>query len=369
MCQRLLRTAVLQVQHRHGVVTQRIARVALQHSRVRGDVFGARLPARCRRRAGRGQRCARDELHPEVAHLVGRVLAPDDAVRRAERIARIAGRVVEGETHADRAALRQLDRRGVPVDVLPPEVPVANGDQRTDGPVGQARFGEHLATEIVRMRLHGEHLRINRQHVTVADVVRRLSRGNVDRLAAQPQPDWHPHRRNVGEEETDAHLHRFGLAGRLQMQLHHEVAPRLEAPRHAVGRRARLLTGRPPEQVPGRIGRVLHHPADVARLWIGGVEAAGRSRAVDAEVRVMHPAAVARPELHRAGRSERWWLESAARRCGRDRGRQASACTPRDIDTTRSGWPSCQPSVYAGTGGSARGSPSGPPCAAQSWMV
>ena len=75
--------------------------------------------------------------------------------------------------------------------------------------------------------------------------------------------------------------------------------PGLEAPRHAIGRRARLLPGRPAEQVARRIRGVLHHPADVPGFGIGRVQPARRARAVDAEVGVMHAAAVARPELDR----------------------------------------------------------------------
>ena len=57
----------------------------------------------------------------------------------------------------------------------------------------------------------------------------------------------------IGEEQPDADLHRLGLPGRLHVQLHDEVAAGLQAPRHAVRRRPRPLTGRPAEHVARRV--------------------------------------------------------------------------------------------------------------------
>src|SRR6185436_20979542 len=105
---------------------------------------------------------------------------------------------------------------------------------RTNGTVGQPHLARHLASEVVRMRLHGEHLRIDRQHVAVANLVGRIPCWNVDRFASEPQAERHSGWWRVGEEEADAHLYWFGLAGRLKMQLHDKIAFRFESPRHAV---------------------------------------------------------------------------------------------------------------------------------------
>ena len=82
---------------------------------------------------------ARDHLDPEIAHLVRRVLSPDDARGRTVRVARIAGRVVVGVAHRDRRALRQHERRRVAIHVLPAEIPVVDRDEPARGAVGQRR--------------------------------------------------------------------------------------------------------------------------------------------------------------------------------------------------------------------------------------
>ena len=98
--------------------------------------------------------------------------------------------------------------------------------------VRQRRGSAHGAAEIVGVRLNREDLDVHRQPIAVAR--RRtiaLPGGDVDRLAAKAQarPAF-ASAGLIGEEQPDAHLHRLRLPGRLQVQLHDEVAARLQAP-------------------------------------------------------------------------------------------------------------------------------------------
>ena len=171
----------------------------------------------------------------------------------------------------------------------------------------------------------------------------------------------------VREEEPDAHLHRLGLAGGLQVQLHDEVAVGLEPPRHALRRGPRLLPRRPTQHVAGGIGGVLHHAADVPGLGIGRVEPARRAGAIDADVRVMHAAAVAGPELDGTN------VARAVCRNRQDEGAeeirtvrpQGVGLRHRHHDVGSAELPPLCERRHAAEG--RRGSPSGPPWATQSW--
>ncbi len=144
------------------------------------------------------------------------------------------------------------------------------------------------------MRLDGQHVDVDRQLIAIGDDVLARTRRDLDRLASQPQADRRARRRGVGEEEADGHGHALHFPGRLEMQLHDEVAARLEPPLRALGRRMRRLSRRPSEQLPFGIARVALHAAGIAGLGIARVELTRRPRAVDAEVGVVHDPRVAR---------------------------------------------------------------------------
>ena len=240
---------------------------------------------------------SRDHLYPEVAHLVGRVLPPDDARGRDVRVARVAPRVVVGVAHRNRGALRQHERHRVAIDVLPPEIPVVYDDQRSRRPVRECRLRFHATREVVRMRLDRDHFDVHRQLVMVRHDVLTCAGRDLDRLAPEAQTDRCSRRRRVGKEQSDRHLDGFRLSRRLEMQLDDEIAAWLETPLRPIRRGMRRLAGRPPEQLPFRIPRVALHAAAVSRLGVARIELAGGSRAIDTEVRMMDNARVAGPEL------------------------------------------------------------------------
>ena len=115
-------------------------------------------------------------------------------------------------------------------------------------------------------------LDVDRQTIAVCHDIPGVARRDIDRLASEPQSDRRSGRRLIREEQRDAHLQRLGLAGGLQMQLHDEVAGGIEPPGAAFWRRPRTLARRPPEHVPGRIGRIGHHAAGVARFRVQTIQ-------------------------------------------------------------------------------------------------
>src|SRR5262249_24080227 len=101
--------------------------------------------------------------------------------------------------------------------------------------------------KVVRVRLNRDDVHGGGQRVAIADDVVASAGRNVDRLAAEAQPDWRTRRRRVSEVEARRGLDGLGLAGRLQGQLHDQIAARLEAPLRAFRDGVRGLTRRPPE--------------------------------------------------------------------------------------------------------------------------
>src|SRR5262249_10894152 len=98
---------------------------------------------------------ARQYLKPEVSHLVGGFVARDDALRRAVRVARVAGGVVVSETHRDRRPRGQKDRALVSVDRLPVQIPILDPDQRLLRSVGQRRQSLKVFPDVMRVWIDG----------------------------------------------------------------------------------------------------------------------------------------------------------------------------------------------------------------------
>ena len=115
-----------QIEIRHCIMTEGIGRIRLEQFRVRRQVFGVVLPLNVRVQRRIIARRARHHLDPEITHLVGRILAPHDTPRRMTGIADVVGGVVVDILHRDRRPLRQHDGSAVPVDLLPPEIPVGD---------------------------------------------------------------------------------------------------------------------------------------------------------------------------------------------------------------------------------------------------
>src|SRR5206468_11155447 len=92
----------------------------------------------------------------------------------------------------------------------------------------------------------------------------------------------------------------FVLSCRLSMNLRDEIAARHEAPR-GPGRDALPRLSRcPPEELALGVARVRHHSTGVTRFRIALVEEPRRTRAIDAERRMMHHARVIGTEFERA---------------------------------------------------------------------
>ena len=85
----------------------------------------------------------------------------------------------------------------------------------------------------------------------------------------------------------------------MHVQLQHEIAVRLESPRHAVGEKRGKLAWRPAEKV--AVGKAPRHDETIeAGPGIGLVQQARGRRFVDAHVGVVHDARVAGTKLDAA---------------------------------------------------------------------
>jgi hypothetical protein len=109
-----------------------------------------------------------------------------------------------------------------------------------------------------------------------------------------------PSRCPIGEEERDRHPDALHLSGGLEVELHDEVAARLEPPLRPVRYGMRSLPWRPAEQLSFRVTGVPFHTAGVSRIRVARVELPRRARPIDAEIRVVHDAGVPRMEFNRA---------------------------------------------------------------------
>src|SRR5581483_1724543 len=113
-----------------------------------------------------------------------------------------------------------------------------------------------------------------------------------------------------GKVERDLRLNELGLAARDHVQLHHEVAVRLESPRQTFRQQRRRLAGRPTQEVAVRVNSGPKNDSVVAWRRILFVELPRCRRCINADVGVMH-ARITGLELDAADVAERiyWYWE------------------------------------------------------------
>ncbi len=221
---------------------------------------------------------ARQDLHPEMAHLVGRAVARHHPPRRMTRVADVAFRVVVRDAHVEDGAAGQEERMGERVHGLPGEVPVADPDQPFLRAVGQGGEALHVLADVVRVRVDGEDLGIDGQRVLVGHhEVGRTGRDVDGPVVLELEEHGEPRRRRLGEVEADDGADHFRLARRLEVQVEDEVGVLVDGPGHAFGLGDRGRAGLPEQEM-----------------------AARGAGAIQQDVRVMHHALVARAQLHGA---------------------------------------------------------------------
>ena len=233
--------------------------------------------------------------------------------------------------------------------------------------VGQRRLAAHVARAVVRVRLHGLDLDVDRQRVRVGDRVAARRRPGcrcpAGRAAASPAC---ASARVVAEVQADRRRHLLGLPARLHVQLDDEIGVLLEAPGEIVRQQRRDLARRPSEEVAVRIvGRSRDQPV------VAGPGSASSRRATPASCRCGCWRG-ARPSGCRDGTRGRARSARSSTGIGSTKMRNASVPSAGSVYgcgsvRTRSGFPSCQPSVHARRlrTGRLRDSPSGAPSSAQ----
>ncbi len=105
----------------------------------------------------------RQDLKPEVAHLVDGPIAGFDSHRRVVGIADVGFGVVVGVVHVEDGVLRQEDGRLKAVDGLAIDVPVVDEDQPLLFAAGQYGIAFQFFAEIVSMRIDAEDVDIDRK--------------------------------------------------------------------------------------------------------------------------------------------------------------------------------------------------------------
>ena len=244
---------------------------------------------------------AQADLKLQVRHLVGRPIAGGDPARRVARLARVVGRVVERPAHPHRGAPRQGDGIPVAIDVLPPEVPLVDADQRPRGPVGERGPTLEPAAQVVGVGIDHEHFDVDRQLHRVGHLEGGLARRDVELLVGIQDDDVGriAGLAGLGEVEADLALHGLRGVGRQQVELQHEVGPGLEPPRHSVDAGERQHAGCPAQQAAVRhVGPTHAHPAE-SRPRVVGVEAPRGAHLVDAQQRVVDETGAAGAQLDR----------------------------------------------------------------------
>ena len=246
---RFVRTSHLAAHQRDVVVERRVLRIDAKPHLMTGDLVERLLrPDRVVENAQIGL-APREHLQPEIPHLVGRALAPERLTRRQHGIARIRGGIVIGIPHRHRRPPRQREGRHVAIDVLPPEIPVLDGDQRLGRSVGERGRSGHFARPLVRVRLHRLHFDVHRQHERIGFNIVCVAWRDVDVLAAEPQHRRRALGRLAPEEQTDRRVQRFRLPRRHQVQFDDEIGAGAETPGEPFRQQRRDLARRPAEKM------------------------------------------------------------------------------------------------------------------------
>jgi hypothetical protein len=236
-------------------------------------------------------------LQPELGHFIGGLRSVADAPRRMMRVARVVGRVIEGELHGERGAFWKRERRGVAVIGLPVEVPVVDADERLSAATGQCRPGVDLFAEKMGVREDRQNFGVDRQDITVANRIIRVTRWNIHRDGSEQNAEWRGGGRRVGKVKADAGLNLLGFAAGAEVHLDNEVVPGAQFPGEAGGNVSGQTARLPAEEMSG-LGRNDH--AGETEFGIEPVAAAAFAGAVELDQGVMNDLGIARAEFEGA---------------------------------------------------------------------
>ncbi len=182
-----------------------------------------------------------------MGHLVGGLIAAAHTFWRGIGIARIGGRIVIAEAHRNYRALGQEQRLSAAVHGLPVEVPVGNPDEPPARSIGQGREALKQLAKIVRVRVDGKQVGIERQAKVVRYQEIAVARRNVERAIVLQLRVFGL--RLAREIKSDRRLYQLGLAGGPEVNVEDQVVARIEAPRHAGGLFPGRSAGLPEKEV------------------------------------------------------------------------------------------------------------------------
>ena len=113
---------------------------------------------------------------------------------------------------------------------LPVEIPLIDIEERPLRSIGQGGAGLHELANVMSVRAGADQVDIHRNRKAVADLVIRITGGNVySREAAVNRRNLEsqelPMRRLVGKMKAEGGLLHFNLPGRMEMRGQHDVGP------------------------------------------------------------------------------------------------------------------------------------------------
>ena len=169
-----------------------------------------------------------------MGHFVDGAIAGQDTPRRIVGIGDVVGRVVVRVAHGDSRAAGQEERLGEAEDGLPVEIPARDVDESFGNGAGQAGGGEHIAAEIVGVRVKSEEMDIFGQGEGVFDDKVLVTGRNVERAIVLELQQNGKAGGGLGcEVDADRGLDGFEFAGRLKVSVEDKIVARIEAKRVA----------------------------------------------------------------------------------------------------------------------------------------
>lgn len=261
-----------------GVDGEEVLGIFFEAAFERGAMEGAA-------RVGAGVVGLRQELQPEVSHLVLRAIAVDNALRRLMGIARVGGGVVVAPTHVDGGAFGQMNGLAIAIDGLPVDVPVGDVEQGQGLAVGEIGPGFDVVAEVVGVGIDGEQVSGYGQGEAIGDLEIFGIGGDVEGVVAL---HLNEHGglggRGVGEVDADGGLEEFGLAGGLEMGVEDEVGTGAQSEGKVSGFFGGGGAGLPEEEVAvGFEGAAFDDDVHAGEAGFGveGIAAAGLAGTID----------------------------------------------------------------------------------------
>src|SRR5437879_1801891 len=175
----------------------------------------------------------RNSFQMDFGHFVSGLFPPGDALRGMVGVARVAGGIVESHFHVNAGALREENRRLIPVLLLPIEVPILDFDERERTAARERCPDFDSPAQQVAVRDDAEHFDFLRDNHKARNFLILLAWRNINIHRAERKVKGHVLWGMLGKIEADGDLLVPSLMRGVKMNLHDDVGVLLEKPRDA----------------------------------------------------------------------------------------------------------------------------------------